>query len=254
MKSKCSLKAAAAAVCCAALAATPAVPARAQSGSSGQGLTITQTTTSSGAMGQGGGSSTETVYFGANAIKQASADGKDFIMLFDQAKVITVDNNRKTYSEMTFQEMQQALDKAFAGLGEDRQAMEAMKKMMGRSGAPVAVTKEGAGGTIAGYPTEKYRITGPVEMEIWAAPDLKVPVAYYDSLPLRMPPNPMFDARELSKAYKQIEGWPMKTVLNIRMMGMSMTTTTEVTSVRKGAVPAATFAVPAGYKLVQEKF
>jgi hypothetical protein len=220
----------------------------------GQEFTITQTTTSSGAMGQGGGSSTETVYFGTHAIKQASADGKDFIMLFDQRKIITVDNNRKTYSEMTFEQMQQALDKALAGIAGNAQAMEAMKKMMGRSGAPVAVTKEGAGGTIAGYPTEKYRITGPVEMEIWAAPDLKVPVAYYDSLPLRMPPNPMFDARELSKAYKQIEGWPMKTVLNIRMMGMSMTTTTEVSSVRKGAIPAATFAVPAGYKLVQEKF
>lgn len=233
---------------CAALVGAWAVPVH------GQDLTITQTTTSSGAMGQGGGTSTETVYFGTNAIKQSSADGKDVILLFDQEKLVTVDNNRKTYSEMTFQELQQMLDKTFAGMGQDPRAMEAMKKMMGRSGAPVAVTREGAGGTIAGYPTEKYRITGPVEMEIWAAPDVKVPAAYYDSLPLRMPPNPMFDARELAKAYKQIDGWPMKTVLNIRMMGMSMTTTTEVTSVRKGAVPAATFAVPAGYKLVKEKF
>jgi hypothetical protein len=39
----------------------------------------------------------------------------------------------------------------------------------------------------------------------------------------------------------------------MKMMGKSTTTTTEATSIQKGAIPPSTFEVPAGYKLVQEK-
>jgi len=38
------------------------------------------------------------------------------------------------------------------------------------------------------------------------------------------------------------------------MMGMSMSTTTIVDSVEKGAIPASTFEIPAGYKAVPMKF
>jgi hypothetical protein len=91
--------------------------------------------------------------------------------------------------------------------------MAALKKMMGGSSAPLTVTRQGPGETIAGYATDKYLVTGLVDMEIWAAPDLKVPTAYYDAMRIRIPSNPVFDAGKMYDAFKQIDGWPVKYVI-----------------------------------------
>jgi hypothetical protein len=94
----------------------------------------------------------------------------------------------------------------------------------------------------------------PIEMEIWAAPDLTVPAIYYDGLKMNMPPNPMFDMGKMYDEFKKIKGMTVKTVMRMSMMGMNMTSTTAVTSVEKGAIPASTFQVPAGYKSEPLKF
>jgi len=125
--------------------------------------------------------------------------------------------------------------------------------MMGQAMSEIKVTKQGPGETIAGYPTVKYLVTGPWEMEIWAAPDLVVPIAYWDAWKAQTPRNPMFDMGKLYDEFKKIEGIHLKSVMTMKMMGMSMSTTTIVTSVEKGAVPASTFEIPAGYKAVPMK-
>ena len=146
------------------------------------------------------------------------------------------------------------MNKVTAGMPQDPEAMAAIKKMMGGSSAPLTVTKQGPGETVAGYATEKYLVTGPIEMEIWATPEFKLPAAYYDAIKMRLPANPVLDLGKMYDAFKQINGMAMKSVVKMKVMSMSITTTTEVTSVQKGAIPPATFEVPAGYKLVQEKF
>jgi hypothetical protein len=218
------------------------------SGILSQGLTMTMTSNA------GGQTSTTTHYFSGNASKSVSSTGMDSIIRYDQEKLISIDNKKKTYTEMTFQQMQAMMDQAVAGMNADPETMAAMKKMMGGGSGPLSVTKQGAGETIAGYATEKYLVTGPMDMEIWAAPDLKVPATYFDSMKLRIPANPMFDMRKMFDAFKQINGWPVKYVMTMKMMGRAMTTTSEATSIQKGAIPASTFEVPAGYKLAQEKF
>ncbi len=236
-------------------AGSPLPPAAAQLPSLlSQGITITETTTSSGMMGRGGGTTTATLYFGGNAMKRASSDGTDSIILLDQGKIVSVDNNKKTYSEMTFEQMQQVLEEASASMGQDPEAAAAMRKMMGQISSQITVTKQGPGGEIAGYATEKYLVTGFMEMEMWAAPDLKVPTAYYDVLKFRTPSNPMFDLGQLYDEMKKIDGLTLKSVMTIKVMNMSMTTTTEATSVQKGAVPPSIFEIPAGYKKVEQKF
>jgi hypothetical protein len=216
-----------------------------------QGVTMTMTTTSNGKT------STMTQYFSGNATKSMSTDGNDSIVRFDQEKLISIDNKQKTYTEMTFQQMQEMMDQvgqSMAGLSDNPQAAAALKKMMGGGdSAPLAVTKQGPGEPVAGYATEKYLVTGPMDMEIWAAPDLKVPVAYYDAVKIRIPANPMFDMRKMYDAFKQVNGWPVKYVMTMKMMGRSITTTTEATSIQKGAIPASTFEIPAGYKKVDLK-
>jgi hypothetical protein len=213
-----------------------------------QGLTVTETVTANGKT------STTTTYFGGNATKRSSADGQDSIVRFDQEKIISIDNKKKTYSEITFQQLQDMMSKVGAAMPKDPEAVAAMQKIMGGSSAPLTVTKQGAGETIVGYATERYLVTGPMEMEIWAAPDLQIPAAYYDAIKMRIPENPVFDMRKMYDAFKQIKGMSLKSVMKMKVMSMNISTTTEVTSVKKGAIPPATFDVPAGYKLVQEKF
>jgi len=213
-----------------------------------QGLTMTETTTANGKT------TTSTNFFSGNAVKRSSPEGQDSIIRFDQEKIVTVDNKKKTYSEITFKQLQEMMEKVSSAMPQDAEAMAAMKKIMGGSSAPLTVSKQGAGETVAGYATQKYLVTGPFEMEIWAAPELKLPPAYYDAIKMRLPANPVLDLGKMYDAFKQIDGMAMKTVLKMKVMSMSMTTSTEVTSVQKGAIAPATFEVPAGYKLVQEKF
>jgi len=219
-----------------------------------QDLTMHTTTTTSGMMGRGGGSSTTVDYFTNNAMKTTSSDGIDTILRLDSAKIVTINNKNKTYTEMTVQQLQEALDKAAAKMGDNQEEMEAIKKMMGQMSGSFTVTKEGPGEPIAGYDTEKYHLTGPIEMELWAAPALKVPGAYYDVMKLRVPSNPMFDFAKMYDEMKKIDGMALKTVMTVKMMGAEMKTSRVVTSIEKGSIPASTFDVPAGYKNVPPTF
>lgn len=198
----------------------------------------------------GGKTQNVTTYLSANAMKQSSSDGNDSITRLDEGKFIFIDNKKKTYSEITFQQMQDmmnAVGSASKDLPPEAQAM--MKKMMGGgSDAPITVTAAGAGETVAGYATQKYLVTGPMAMEIMAAPDLKIPTQYYDALSARMAANPMFDMKKLYAEMKKINGWPMKQTTTMKVMGREMTSVSVVTSVDKTPIPASTFAVPAGYK------
>src|SRR5262249_29545743 len=204
-------------------------------------LTLHQTTTSTGVMGGGGGGpQNSTIYFSGNAMKHSTADSNDFVMRFDQQKMVVIDNKKKTYSEMTFEELQQMMDKVGEQMkGMDPQQLEAMRKMMGQTTGDVKVTPQGAGETIAGYATEKYLISmGPMEMELMTAPLFQLPPAYYNAIKLRMPKNPMFDVGKMYDEMKKIKGMTLKSVMNMKIMNMTMTTTTVVTSIEKGSIPA----------------
>jgi len=219
-----------------------------------QDLTLHQTTTSSGKGGGGENKPAQaTTYFSRDAMR-SSGESYDTIIRFSEGKMITIDHKKKTYTELSFQELQNKMDKMGEEMGKNKEQMEAMQKIMGQTAGQASVTKLGPGESIAGYTTEKYVIKGPMEGEVWAAPDLKVPGAYYDAMKLRVPANPMFDMRKMYDEYKKINGMQMKTVMTMKMMGMSSTTTTVVNSVDKAPIPPSTFQVPDGYKLAPGKF
>ena len=220
-----------------------------------QDLTMHSTTTSSGMMGRGGGSTTGTEYFSKNAIKTSSSDGTDSILRLDTQKLISIDNKKQIYSEITFQQLQDLLNKAgnaMAGMSDEDRA--AMKKMMGQMATSFSVTKVGPGESIAGCATERYLMQGPIEVEILAATDLLLPTAYYDVMKFRMPSMPMFDMGKMYDEMKKISGIPLKTVTIMKMMGSQMTTTRAVTSIDKGAIPTSVFEIPVGYKRVEADF
>ncbi len=223
-----------------------------------QDVTLHQTTTVSGMMGGATRNTTTTQYYSSKALRTSSSDGQDSIIHFDTGKIVTIDHKQKTYTETTIEELSGMLDKLGAQSGADKEKMEQMRKMMAQMGQQMAdsfsVTKEGPGEEIAGYATEKYLVKGPMEMEISASPDLKIPALYYDVMKLRAQRNPMFDMSKLFEEMKKIDGMPLKTVSTMKMMNVEMKTTSVVTSVEKGTIPASTFEVPAGYKQVPMKF
>jgi hypothetical protein len=213
-------------------------------------LTLRATETASSGRG-GDRTNTVTTYMSGGVVKRSSSDGNDTIIRLDDGKFVMVDNNKKTYSEMTFQEAQAMMDQASAALQNmPPEAAAAMQKMMGGAAAPVSVTKAGAGEPIAGYATEKYVVTGPMAMEIWAAPDLKLPPQYYDAIKMRMPSNPMLDLGKIYEEMKKINGYPLKQNTTMTMMGVAAKSTMVVTAVEKTPIPKTTFDIPAGYKKV----
>jgi hypothetical protein len=204
-------------------------------------------------MGGGGGPQTETIYLSRNAIRHASSSGSDLIMRFDQEKMITIDHAQKTYTVVTFDEMQKMIDQAAGAMKQmDPKQVEAMRQAMGGALGEVKVTKLGPGETIAGYATEKYEVSmlPMLMMEMHAAPTLPLPPAYYNAMKLRTPGTAMFDTSKMYDEMKKITGLVLKQVSTMRIMNTSSTTTTVTTSVENGALPASTFDPPAGYKAV----
>ncbi len=214
-----------------------------------QDFTLHETTTSSGSIG-GGRTISSTNYFSRNAMKRTAPDGNDTIIRIDEGRIITINHRTKTYSSATIQELNQMLEKTTAEVAENKEQLEAMRKMMGQMMNSFTVTKIGSGEPIAGFKTEKYAVRGILEMEIWAAPELKVPELYYDALKMSVRPNPIFDARKMYDEFKKINGMTMKTVAVMKMMEMDIRTETVVTSVERTPIPASTFDIPAGYKQV----
>ena len=213
-------------------------------------FTIEKQSTSSGMMGSGGGTTTSTEYYSDNAIRSNSSEGTDTIIRLDTQKVVTIDNIQKTYSEMTFQQLQELVDKSLSQLDENSEAMAAMKKMMGPASDSFTVTNEGPGGEIAGYATEKYHMQGPMDIYLWAAPDFSIPEKYYDVMKSRLPKNPLIDFDKLYNEIKKINGMILKSELVIKVMNMEIKTTEITTSAQKGPIPLSVFQVPEGYRPV----
>jgi len=215
-----------------------------------QDLTIHETTTSPGMMGQPPRTVKSTVYMSHNAMKRVGSDGNESIVRFDQGKIITINRPAKTYSEVTTAELQKMMDEGAAAMTKNKEQMEMVRKMMGQISDTITVTKEGPGEKIAGFDTVKYRITGMMELEIWAAPDVKIPPLYFDSLKMQTPPNPIIDMRKLFDEFKKIDGLSLKTIMTFRMMNNEMKSTTVVDSIEKAPLDAALFEPPAGFKKV----
>jgi hypothetical protein len=186
-----------------------------------------------------------TTYVSRNAIRKTEPGFKvDVIYRLAEGKIIYVDHEKKTYSEVTLAEARQKNAKATAAMSPQQKEM---MRRMGLDAAPAA-TKLGAGETIAGYATEKYVIKTPMmEMEISAAPALIVPPAYYDVFTSGAGGATVFGGlAQFSEAIKKINGMILKQITTTTMNKMTLTKV--ATSVDKSPIPSSTFEPPAGYK------
>jgi len=203
-----------------------------------------------GVMGQPGQESTSVTYLSSDSIFEKSSTGIDMLISLDKGSILNVNHKEKEYSEYTMEELNQALATlGSGGTAEEQQGMAMMKQMMGNMAQDAKLEKLGPAESIAGHSTVKYQLTiSPMVITIWAAPDIKMPAAYFDTMKVTATKNPMFDLSAMFDALKQIEGVALRTDTVFSMMGMKVSSREEVIRIESGSFPDV--AVPAGYKKV----
>src|SRR5262245_30007844 len=149
-----------------------------------------------------------TLYVSRSAVRRVEPGFKvDVIYRLSEGRIIYVDDEQKTYSEVTLAEARQHGAQAAAEVSPQQKAMMAK---MGVGAAPT-FTKLGPGDTIAGYPTEKYAAKTPaVQTEIEAAPGLTVPAGYYDMA--RASAGAIGASTQSADAMKSVNGMVLKRV------------------------------------------
>lgn len=192
-----------------------------------------------------------TIYVSRNAIRRTEPGFKvDVIYRLSEGKIMYIDHEKKTYSEVTLAEARQQSAKAAANMSPQQKAM---MSRMGLNAAP-SFTKLGAGETIAGHATEKYLMkTAAMETEVSAAPALSLRPNYYEVARTSAgATTPFAGPAQSSEAMKNINGMILK---RVSTMTMNRMTVTEVaTSVDKSPIPSSTFEPPAGYTKAPKEF
>ena len=74
----------------------------------GPGLVLHFRTTSLGVSGEDVRNETQTTYYGESAMRSVSA-AQDSILFFSKRKFVSLNHQAKTYSELTFEEMERTL-------------------------------------------------------------------------------------------------------------------------------------------------
>lgn len=199
-----------------------------------------------------GKESTSTQYITAEKVR--TSDGQnDTVLDYASGKMVMIDHKEKSYFETSLAEMSAKLEELEAQM----KGNPMLEKMFGQIGE-VTVTKLDGKKAIAGYETQQYQLTmgDSMAFDLWAAPGLAAPHQYFDARKAQyvsMGPMGKRFAR-MFEEMKKIEGFPLATSMSMKMMGVKQETTTEATEVKKGAIPAAAFEVPSGYKKKDSPF
>jgi hypothetical protein len=205
-------------------------------------------------------------YYVPKKIKTVGDTNGDFtIIRIDQEKIYNVQTKDKTYSVVTFAEMEQLgkqmnsqmdqLQKQMKDMPEEQRKM--MEKMLGSKmagadkEAKVEVSSTGEKKTISGYPCTKYIVKrdGKEEITLWVTADIKAFAAMKQDMmeqTKRMASMTPGGLKGIVEAMQKIDGFPIETD-----MGTMMTST--VTKVEMKTVGASEFEVPAGYTKVDSK-
>jgi hypothetical protein len=221
-----------------------------------------------------GRTETMTSYITADRVRAAQSDSSEMMFDLKSGDLTVFDAKKKQYyvitqkdvddmsamikERMNSPEMKRAMDQ-MKSLPPDQQ--KKMQEMMGGMFA-VSVEKAGTSRTIAGYKCDNWIVTiGQISRsEQCLSTDLKLPDTAWagyrrfgdmmKSFTAAMGPM----ANSFDKMREQMEkmkGFPLASSSTSSIMGREMKTTTEVTSISRGPIPASAWAIPAGYTKVE---
>jgi hypothetical protein len=207
---------------------------------------------------------TSTSYLASDKMRMSTGEGNDFIADYASGSITIVDNKKKEYYTITKADMDAAAAQMQAQMKQMQAQMqnvppEIREKMAGAMGgvAQAVNVQKGTGGkTIAGYACENWIVTiGEFSrQETCVSTQIPIPVAVFDaqksfasSMSAMM--GPMAKSMGgLWEKFKEMKGIPLYSTDTVKVLGKTTTSTTEVTEIKKGPIPASAFAVPADYK------
>ena len=221
----------------------------------------------------GGSPETRTSYISSDHVRISQPDGNEAIFDLKGGQMIMMDGKKKTYYVVTKKDMdaQAAMIQEQMNSPEMKKAQEQMKnlppddrKKMESAMAgmfAVDVKKTGTSRTIAGYKCENWNVTiGQFsKSEQCFTNELKFPVqawdmyrSYADSMKSMMAAfGPMArDMTTMQEQFKKLKGFPIANTTTTSVMGHRSVSSSEVTSIKQGAIPASAWEIPAGYKKV----
>ncbi len=171
----------------------------------------------------------------------------------DAGKMIMIDHQKRTYSEMPFN-MGKMLEKEMADADEEERA--AFQGMMGKM-MKIDVTVEPTGETkkIKKWNCRKYNMTmtmfsGTVSNEIWATEDVEIDQNLYNKFRtggMLSMPGMQESVAAMETELKKIKGVQVLNISSSQMMGHTVKSSTELLEFKTAKAPANLFAIPAGY-------
>ena len=227
------------------------------------GVTITSKHTKDGAT------TTATSYITEDHARWSTPDG--VVIMDPKAGTMTIVNDaKKTYSVITKQD----IDTASAQMKEQmnspevQKAQEAMKNLppeqrqrmeaaMGSMFA-VDVQKLGTSHKIAGYNCDDYtvKIGQYSSTEECMSTDVKFPMQTWEMFKswsdtmkgMAAAMGPMAKGMgNMQEQLKKVRGFPLSSKTTVNVMGHSSSSSSEVTEIKNGPIPASAFDIPAGY-------
>ncbi|MDP9087601.1 MAG: DUF4412 domain-containing protein [Pseudomonadota bacterium] len=207
----------------------------------------------------------ETSYISSDHIRTSQTGGTDMIINLKTGVMTTIDEKKKTYYEVTKQDMQAMQAKMAEKMNDPKmkQAMAMMQGMTNSMAGSTEVKKTGVSRKVAGFACEEWSITmgGMMTMTECVTNDIKYPVQswaalkdFQDSMRKSMSGSGFGPSAKASADYaekmKSIKGFPVASSSTVDAGVMKMTTSSEVTEVRHTAIPDSTWEVPAGFAKV----
>jgi flagellar biosynthesis GTPase FlhF len=191
-------------------------------------------------------------------------DKQATIIRLDKELIWEIDHSKKTYSQVTFAELeelyrqqeaamkqsQQQMTKMMESLPPEQRAMaeKQMQQAMEAQAAmakPAKVTKTGKKDKILGYTCQQYKVSwANMTWDMWVseevAPEIDVS-KFYKGLIMAGP---------LGEGLSEVKGAPLKTVLETEMAGTHSRYISEVTKVKTKKISDDEFELPKGYREV----
>jgi len=194
--------------------------------------------------------SVDTHYYSSRFHRTRSEDGKqDTLIDFEKGISYQIDHAKKVIQFMKIDEVLEAMSQMKAPGGPDMGAM--LGGLFGNA-EDIKVETQGTE-TVAGRSCTRHHLSaGRMVMDFSADPTLKPPIpaaAWAKSVRMKALAGSMVASPALKKLYEEmsrIQGIPLKT----QMKGfMGADSISEATRVVEGPIPAATFELPAGYRM-----
>jgi hypothetical protein len=224
-------------------------------------LTITSNYSKDGAAPQ-----TATSYISGDHARMSQPDGNQVIVDFTSGTMTMIDAAKKTYWTMTKADWDAVAAKMNETMNSPEmknlppEVQEKMQAMMGGM-MTVNVEKTGKTRTIAGYKCQEFNISiGTFSKSTeCVTEELKLPAQswakyreFTDRLKTMMAAmGPMAKSvGTMQEQLKKVQGFPIATNTTISIMGRTSSSTSEVTSVKEGAIDPSAWQVPAGFKKV----